>query len=58
MNRLEHLTRLVSLVEIGTLEDDRLRVPDADGDGRFTLVDILFFAGVIPTAAEPAPRPG
>jgi len=40
-------------------DDDRLKIPDADGDGRFTLPDILRFAGVVPDAPPPPePQPG
>ena len=39
-------------------EDDRVRIPDGDGDGRFTIVDILRSARVVPEASpQPPPQP-
>jgi hypothetical protein len=45
-------------IKVDDEDDDRLHIPDSDGDGRFTLVDIFHFAGVVPDAPEPAPQPG
>jgi hypothetical protein len=58
--------RIVAEVFLGLFELDKLSyinaeptwkptLPDADGDGEFTMADLLRFA--VPDQAEPAPEP-